>query len=683
MKQRIHRGWLVALVLLVGLLLPLRRATGQESASPAPAASQTAPVPSTSTSPYVMTDGNGNVLVHSTETESARPGTSTLSAGLNVPSGMAVVTTHMTVPDAKDATGSGYLEANAKKIYGLGSFNATLDPKDKPPILDLYLAGKQDSNTSSAKGTLSAEWDNDKPVQLTAASLDLNATATGYKASQSTTHLTIQGDQIKTGLTPTLKSADIKITEAQGVTTINASIAVPGASQLAASFKQIQSSPTEAEQQISQTLSRVGFMVQSVKLSNVHATNDEAGLDATIVIKDTRKTLQTLLQAGMARLGSAVDSALVTKGLDELLEIQLDTLEVKADTSGDKFDLAITGNVTNLDKFVLGYIDVYSAIIPAMQKMQTTRRQTPMNEFLLNAGVLSLQRFRTVWEQASANSSDKWSIKLSGNLGFTGNHAKLTANLDSTGDVKSLVAAAKAASYPMMETQYVLLRAKSDGKTANGTAYLDASGAWFDGLKAPYAEAARQTKGMEELATILPALQFTDAKMSFDLNNTTLTGNGYVQLSDLTPVVKTALQKNAPKFTGDLVAVNVVSENAAGAAVHNSGDLYFANMPKSESDVKADLANLGELGSLPVKSGSGKDTTPPALSKPTVTMPNSLNTVADDARKELGISALPVPGVPGGKTVPGSNTNLMLLIAGIAIIVIVGLAAASKGGKKA
>ncbi|HEY3997764.1 MAG TPA: hypothetical protein VGO93_02785, partial [Candidatus Xenobia bacterium] len=509
MNSRMRRGML-ALGLLGGLMLPLTQARGQEgspapsgspaqvtssapgSASPAyppPASASLAPSagaatkPGVATTPVVLVDAAGNAVANMVETETlSKSVPSSVQGGVDASSGLSVLKIRATIPDAKQGKGQAYIEANSGKFFGVGSFNVTLAPEDQQPILDFNLLTKQTGPDTTATGSLDLDVANTAAnnAGINNAVLDGDASMTGAKTGALNLHFATQGAAVKTNLAALLKSADIKITNAQGTTTLVISLAETGSSPQAAYFKQLEANPSAAGTQIQRILEQQGFNVSSVKLSNVRAKGDDVGADLTIVVKDIGKTLETGLRSLLASKAGAMgaDPALLEKSVEELLQFQVDNADLSAAVTGDKVDVKLTLAGSNLDKFLEGYLDVYVAAVPAMQKL-SAQKQTPFQQLMVQAGVVTMTRLRTVLEQAAANSNDKAQFKFSVNADMSGARLKAKGSLDGSANLAAFVQAAKANNYPMADSQYVLLRAKSDGKAVNGTFYANANGKWF------------------------------------------------------------------------------------------------------------------------------------------------------------------------------------------------------------
>ncbi|HEY3999148.1 MAG TPA: hypothetical protein VGO93_09805, partial [Candidatus Xenobia bacterium] len=167
------------------------------------------------------------------------------------------------------------------------------------------------------------------------------------------------------------------------------------------------------------------------------------------------------------------------------------------------------------------------------------------------------------------------------------------------------------------------------------------------------------------------------AKMSFVLADAgQVTGDGYIQLANVAPLVQSAVAKNAPTFKGKILAASVDSQNPSGTKQTTTTDLYLNGLAAGDAG-RADLTALGIPAAVPIQTTTDTaSVTPPTLSKPAVAEAPELKPVADAAEKELGVGSASSPLYPGLQG--GSQTNMFLLIAGIVLVVGVAIFAMGK-----
>ncbi|MHB2020590.1 MAG: hypothetical protein ACYCW6_26940 [Candidatus Xenobia bacterium] len=650
-------GLLAAACLLAGWLVPARAQSPDGSGSPSASASPSA-------TPTLMVDANGNGRLSLADNAPQSNGKGKLNAALDVKSGLGIVQMALDLPKDAKGTGAGYLEADSKKLFGVGQFNVTETQDLKGNMHFKWAQGP--GGTAAGSGTLSLDFPPPQEnIPVNNMGLDGNGDFT-YKTAQLGLHFSMSGGASNN---IPLDVLNLSLTEAGNVSTIAGTIGVASSSPMAAQLRPVLSSPQSVEQMVKQMLTSKGLDVDSVSITNVKSSGDQLGFDITIKVKALHDTLKTMVSEMTRSLGP--QQADLNKGVGEMLAVQVDKLEIKASRKAENLDVTLNLNASNTDKFMEGYFDTSSAIMAATA--QRRNHLNPTQQLQMNASDLEMKKLRQVWEAAAA-SSDKGTFKFSLKAQAADKRIKVDGTMDGSADTKGFHAAAQANNYPTMDSQYLLADAKADGKNANGQLFLQAEGNWFDSIKAIYADAAKATPGFADLSQVLAQLNFSGSQISLQLGSGTVNGNGYMQLSDLSGALKMALQKNAPNFKGNVVAfsADVDSTTPPGTSVAN---IYFTDLPKTEAELKDDFKALN-VGSVQLKTGADARTvSAPAVSKPNVAMPPELNAVAEADRKELGISG--IAGAPGAPGAPSGSSSMLIIAVG-AIIIVLGLALAMR-----
>lgn len=579
--------------------------------------------------PTLILDGSGAgvlKLAHGERDASTPPGFLTLRfAGAQ---NLITLDARGVMRELRDLKGLAFLQASPTLFRGWFDVHAPLPPVLTDAALDADGNYHQDASSWGTAGHLAAHVAHpDAAWPVRTCDLESHTTIEGYRTASGDLHFALAGDAVKTAVLPEFRSIHVNLSQAGNVTKMVASLTLPGTTGVAEEFKQIAADPAGFQQKLVDELRHEGLNVQSVQLANARATDSEVGADLTITLVDLDQTVQGLVRNAIAKMPqSATTEQTWQKGLAEMLEVRLDSLDVQGAAVEDRLDVTVKSHVSNLDHFVLGYLDVEDSLLTMIDteahkdKHHKPGNMDPVFDMLMRAGHLSVKRVRPVFEAAASGPADRHT--WSGALHYVHDATQDTLNgtLDGGGDLKGLTQALQAAHIPLMEGHQGHFTVHSDGKTVDGKGDLSLAGPWIDVIKAPYIQAALETPGMEKFAALLPVLTVDDARAALTLDGGNVTTSSYLQSPGLGLLANGLLARACPGFKGT-VSGAALSLQATGTRFRAFFNVYLAGLPTTVHDAVADVMRLPVVR----KAGHPKvvqgDASQPPVTRPQVAEP--------------------------------------------------------------
>ena len=537
---------------------------------------------------------------------------------------------------------SAFTEANA---YAKG--NMALVMPAPGPVPKINLDGKMDGTSKNFNGTLNFSVD--------------------------------AGDQAKSA---PFKTFELLITEKEALTTVKVSMAVDGKGPAADNFKQVGKNPDQLTNGIKQGLGQAGIQVEKVELSEFKDSPDVSGT-LTIVLKDWRSTVSTLITAATSSSGAAqkIDGEKLKSGVSKCLEVKIDNLSIKVAVDGTVIKGSVDSKVDNVNAFLTGYYDIVGMVMDMQlkdkgdeadfgQKMALAYQSVAFEDAkkIMAAFGESTVTYKGDFKALVEAPADK-DGKL-GDLNVTGDFNLKFDNF------KSYIDKAVAAGLPFGKNSAAKISAKvTEAGRVQASLYVYNDAKVLDYYKKILVASLKKAGAPEDQVKLVEGIELKGGQMAFTASKDGVNGIGYLESSDLTPGAKAVLAAADKNFSGDPTGFSVNGKTEK-ENMNIDGKFFFAKLLEGKS-----AAEVKEVMNAEVQEGAKPEEVKlVAVTKPEVKVPANLVAVQDDGKKLMasGGIASSIPGMPGG----GKGSNGLLIFGGLIAVVVVGagIAAGSKKG---
>jgi len=474
------------------------------------------------------------------------------------------------------------------------------------------------------------------------------------------------------------KQIDFGISEKDASTTFSFGAAFDATAPEAKNLKQIGQNPDQLKQQITQGLGQSGITVEKVEVGEYKEEGGVASAKIDVTLKGWRDVVKT--NVGMLAGGGRFDGAKLTGSVSKMLEAKFDSIQYTMKYDGKKLTGELNGKISNTQQFLLGYYELASMITEAQLKEQSEGGDEKQRFLLAYQSVAMEEAQRAMQAMVEANvgvdakgsfkmspeGEDKKSfkVKAEGNMDFSNFDAyaqKATA--------AGLPSAKKAA------VKFVL--GINDKQHLAGTFFASSDVNLINYYKKMFLATAKKAGAPEEALKTAEGVEFKSGVGSFSISKEGIKGSNYLESNDLSPLTKAGLAAASQgKFEGDLTGF-AVNGKTEGEKMNVDGTVNFAKfMPgKSVAQVKEEMGGIDTVKD----DAKADDVKLVAVTKPEVSMPESLKPVAADGEKLLASNPVAaVAGALGGKDGGGS---LIYILGGLAAVGVVGVGVAA-GRKK-
>lgn len=538
--------------------------------------------------------------------------------------------------------------------------------------LDVNIESVLKDGKGYGKGTLDAAGKSAEEVPVV--NVDMNAKADSKNFDGKVT-FDVQMDKAKMGDIP-WKSMDFGISEKEASTTFSFAATVNATAKEAQNLKQMGQNPDQIKQQITQGLASSGITVEKVEVGEYKEEGGVASAKLDVTLKGWRDVVKT--NVGMLAGGGRFDGTKMTASVAKMLEAKFDsiTYTMKFDDKGFKGEA--NAKVSNTRQFMTGYYELASMITEAQLKEQGDGDDMKQRFLLAYQSVAMEEAQRAIQAMFDAEVAfdAKGSFKLSGE-GEAKKDVKVKGdfNVDFS-NFDAYAAKATAAGLPSAKkAAFKFVLGINDKQRLLGTMYGSSDVNLINYYKKMFLASAKKAGAPAEALKTAETVEFKSGAGSFAITKEGIKGANYLESNDLTPLVKAGLAAASEgKFDGDLTGFSI-NGKTEGEKMNVDGTVNFAKlMPgKSVEDVKANL-NVESVKD----DAKPEDVKLVAVTKPEVTMPDSLKPVAADGEKLLASNPVAaVTGALGGK----GGSNLIYILGGLAAVGVVGVGVAA-GRKK-
>lgn len=474
------------------------------------------------------------------------------------------------------------------------------------------------------------------------------------------------------------KSFDFGITEKDASTTFSLGAAVPATAKEAQTLKQIGQNPDKLKEQITQGLGQSGITVEKVEVGEYKEEGGVASAKIDITLKGWRDVVKT--NVGMLAGGGRFDGAKLTGSVSKMLEAKFDSITYTMKYDGKKLTGELNGKITNTQQFLLGYYELASMITEAQLKEQG-EGDDQKQRFLLayqSVAMEEAQRAMQAMVEANVSIDGKGTFKMTpegeDKKGFK---MRLEGNTDFS-NFDAYAQKATAAGLPSAQkAAFKFVLGINDKQRLAGTLYGNSDVNLINYYKKMFLATAKKAGAPEEALKTAETVEFKSGVGAFTLSKEGIKGSNYLESNDLSPLTKAALDAASQgKFAGELTGFTV-NGKTEGEKMNIDGQVNFAKlMPgKSVDQVKQEMGGIDTV----------KDDAKPeevklvAVTKPEVSLPDSLKPVAADGEKLLASN--PVAAVAGALGGKGGGGSLIYILGGLAAVGVVGVGVAA-GRKK-
>ena len=621
----------------------------------------------------VKVSGDRNAVVQVNSTEPGEPGVSgMLKASADFKAGKSAIDGEFDLkdsPDTKDVNVSFYTKANGKSIEAIGVVDAKVPPSpDAPTKFSINAESVTEGDQSSADFKLNLVAPNNGEA-IPTGSGDMKFDG-DFKAVKSSGKFNLAGADINAEEIP-FESMSLEITEVENKTTISFEVKVPKASPMAAQLDTLPDMATTLEQQLTQA---------NIQFENLEfpAPTEEGELKvgkAKMTLIDIRGTIKPFL--GMAsgqlqgEMGPDVD---VKAAFEDMLEVKFDKFAFTMTVSGDKMDGTFEANMSNLDRFLQGYL----VILPPLQEQSNREAAREIAREMGPAGMALQPAIETFLNANAAQGVDAIKAALNSSLKMTGNaefkiepkekdtEFNMSGNLLTTG-YKDYIAKAKELGIPVAEKAVGKIDLEmKDGTQLTGDMYVYTDGDLLHFYKGLISDSAKSANAPPEVVKELEAFEMKDMTFKGEMKDNKLTLKGSSESSDLTGITKLALTQAQVDAT--LTGLNLDLQMPEGAETKVDGRIYFSDfLPgKNEAQIK-EAMGLPASASVAVDA-STDDVKLVAVEAPEVSVDGKLAEIQSEGQELLAAGPAETAGGVGG----GGGNKWGLIALGALLLVGVG-----------
>ncbi|HEY3998452.1 MAG TPA: hypothetical protein VGO93_06280, partial [Candidatus Xenobia bacterium] len=396
--------------------------------------------------------------------------------------GLAVLATDLMLP-AKNRgwDAAGYFEASANALSTLGSLHVPLE-KDWAPRFDVTGSMHQDGTHFTINGKLTSSFSDLKQVPLKTIAVDGQNTIVGWDQMESHLHVLSNGDAIAQEVVPAFSSMDLHLSQADDLTTVVFTASMPPASPIADPFKKMATNAADFEQKALQGLKEQGLDVQSVKVSDAVASDQQVSATVTVVVKGFREFLRTRGEALYQNMRGQSSEA-VGNGLKDMTGVELSDFHFHGEAHDKELDGTLDLKVGHATRLVLGYLEVYEGLLGWIQSMDKSHHPSKFAQYTMRVATDSLEQLRPAIEQVAGKVSDSQtsSFTLQYQHGEQGD--TIDGSMDMTGDTAGLRQALLDQHIATLDRQDVQLSLVSDTTAVNGRWSSVSNGPLVDAFK--------------------------------------------------------------------------------------------------------------------------------------------------------------------------------------------------------
>lgn len=474
------------------------------------------------------------------------------------------------------------------------------------------------------------------------------------------------------------KQIDFGISEKDASTTFSFGAAFDATAPEAKNLKQIGQNPDQLKQQITQGLGQSGITVEKVEVGEYKEEGGVASAKIDITLKGWRDVVKT--NVGMLAGGGRFDGAKLTGSVSKMLEAKFDSIQYTMKYDGKKLTGELNGKISNTQQFLLGYYELASMITEAQLKEQAEGGDEKQRFLLAYQSVAmeEAQRAMQAMVEANVGVEAKGSFKMSpegeDKKGFK---VKAEGNMDFS-NFDAYAQKATAAGLPSAKkAAFKFVLGINDKQHLAGTLFASSDVNLINYYKKMFLATAKKAGAPEEALKTAEGVEFKSGVGSFSISKEGIKGSNYLESNDLSPLTKAGLAAASQgKFEGDLTGF-AVNGKTEGEKMNVDGTVNFAKfMPgKSVDQVKEGMGGIDTVKD----DAKADDVKLVAVTKPEVSMPESLKPVAADGEKLLASN--PVAAVAGALGGKGGGGSLIYILGGLAAVGVVGVGVAA-GRKK-
>lgn len=585
----------LAVILLVLALLA-------DAAWAAPKPAKPGPKPQKRTV-LTLLDGAGNARVHYTDVLRASGPMGRAEVLANLVDGL-VTMTAMLRTDA-DLAGQMRLDADPTHLVGSGA----VEFPSHGVHIDASYSARRDAEASREQG----QWTADAAVPLGGfplehVSVSLRSAGT-FKRQKGGGEIAVAGGI----LVPLIPPHDFRLALAQADDAITAEVVLSGPADSSAGRNAARTlaDVEKARAGAQRFVTDMGAKLERFELVAADVPEGEKGFRLTMRVGQVRQGLTETLRKGFRAL--APRKTIPDPVIDELLGLRIELLRVQSTGRGGRYDVGVAGEISGLDRFVLGYLDFYALAADALAHMGP--KPSSADLALTRIAQRQIARLRPVLADMLA-ADDAIAVRFDTSLDFKEERATMSGGLESYVGMRGIVAAARKHDYPMVVDSSAAISVGTEDDRIHGRFTLDADGPWLASMRDPYADAMEGLEDMRQAGRAVRALDLKQAAFAVRFVEGRMEVDGFASTSGL-PDLVAALFENAPGRPTGLEARWVKrSREQASATV----DLYLAGV-QSPKDLAAALKRLLRAASVQTRPASAAEVAPPASLKPTLELP--------------------------------------------------------------
>lgn len=490
--------------------------------------------------------------------------------------------------------------------------------------------------------------------------------------------LTFDVESSEMGKVP-FKQIDFGISEKEASTTFSFGAAFDATAKEAQNLKQIGQNPDKLKEQITQGLGQSGITVEKVEVGEYKEEGGVASAKIDITLKGWRDVVKT--NVGMLAGGGRFDGAKLTGSVSKMLEAKFDSITYTMKYDGKKLSGELNGKITNTQQFLLGYYELASMITEAQLKEQGDGNDEKQRFLLAYQSVAmeEAQRAMQAMIEANVTIDGKGTLKMTpegeDKKGFK---VRVEGNTDFS-NFDAYAQKATAAGLPSAKkAAFKLVLGINDKQRLAGSLFGSSDVNLINYYKKMFLATAKKAGAPEEALKTAEGVEFKSAAGSITISKDGLKGSNYLESNDLSPLTKAGLAAaSGGKFEGDLIGFAIAGKTE-GEKMNVDGTVNFAKFMPGKS---ADQVKEAMGGGLETVKDDAKadDVKLVAVTKPEVSMPDSLKPVAADGQKLL--ESNPVAAVAGALGGKGGGGSLIYILGGLAAVGVVGVGVAA-GRKK-
>jgi hypothetical protein len=632
----------------------------------------------------VKVSGDRNAVVQVSETKPGKPDASGMvKASADFKAGKSAIDGQIDLkdrPETKDVNASFYTKASGKSIEAIGFLEGKVPPdsdSNELSVLSINAETVTEGDQSSAEFKVDIAGPKTEDA-APAGSGDMKFDG-DFKAVNSSGNFSLSGPEIKSEDIP-FQSMSFEISETENKTTISFEVKVPKASPMAAQLDTIPDLAATVEAQLKQA------NIQYEGL-NFPAPTEEGELKvgkASMTLIDIRGTIRPFLGMASGQLQGEMGPDVDVQGaFEKMLEVRFEKLAFAMTVTGDKMDGSFIANMSNLDKFLEGYL----VILPPIQEQSNRELAREISSEMGPTG-MAMQPAIETFLNANANQGvDAIKAAIGSDLKMTGNaefkledkekdtHFTMSGNLLTTG-YKDYVTKAKALGVPVAEKAVGKLNFDlKDGTQLVGDAYLYTDGDLLHFYKGLVTDSAKSANAPPEVVKELEAFDLKNMAFMADMSGNKVTLKGSSEATDLTGITKLILKQAQVDATLTGFSMDLQMPEAADAQTDIR--IFFSEfLPgKNEAQIK-EAMGLPAAANVAVDASSD-DVKLVAVEAPEITVTGRLAEVQTSGQQLLAAGPSDSAGGVGG----GAGGNKWGLIA-LGALLLVGVGGFLMFGKK-